>query len=254
MCLIMLAWQQHEDVPLLIAANRDEAFDRPSADLDWWTDAPDIAAGRDRVAGGTWLALHRNGRFGVVTNFREPDPAPSTRSRGELITRWLTEQPPAEAFAARLAEDAHAYAGFNLLYGDRSSLHYFSNRDPHSGPLAPGTYALSNALLDTPWPKVTAARRHAEDAIAAGTLDPEHYFAFLVDATPAPDDALPEEPGSLARRRVLSAPFIVGDRYGTRCSTVVSRERDGAVRMTERHYAPGGTRLHDRTVSFSLQP
>ncbi|MEL7309936.1 MAG: NRDE family protein [Pseudomonadota bacterium] len=248
----MLAWREHPDVDLLLAANRDEAFARPSLDLHAWQTPSGIVGGRDSQAGGAWLAVHTNGRFGVVTNFREAPPEHVTRSRGDLIPRWLTGELSQPEFADEITAQANDYAGFNLLYGDRQQLFYATNRDPQheAGPLPPGTYALSNALLDTPWPKVTAARAYTQSAIRLGSTDPEHYFAFLRDRTQAQDEVLPEEPGSLERRRLLSAPFILGEQYGTRCSTLVSVRHTGATTITEQHYQPGGE--PDRRLELSL--
>lgn len=254
MCLIMLAWREHAELPLLIAANRDEAFARPSIDLHRWSDPAGIHGGRDETAGGAWLAMHENGRFGVVTNFREPDPQPAPRSRGDLIPRWLASNVSQAQFAAELESQRDLFAGFNLLYGDSENLYYATNRGDEfdHGPLAPGTYALSNALLDTPWPKVTAARAYTQSAIRLATSDPDHYLKFLTDTTQAPDEVIPEGPGALPIRRLLSAPFIVGQNYGTRCSTVLTLNADGIATMTEQHFQAGGApdrRLAERFES-----
>ncbi|MEM6818328.1 MAG: NRDE family protein [Pseudomonadota bacterium] len=254
MCLIMLAWRKHADIPLLLAANRDEAFARPSTELHEWQDPDGIVGGRDTLAGGAWLAIHKNGRFGVVTNFREPEPPTAVRSRGELIPMWLSGGHKQPEFAAKLEAAGQQYAGFNLLYGDRDSLFYATNRakDYAQGPLPAGTYALSNALLDTPWPKVTAARAYTQSAILLGSDDADHYFTFLRDRTQAPDEVLPAEPGALERRRLLSAPFILGEQYGTRCSTLLSVRRDHQVTMTEQHYLPGGAAAQRVSLNFGL--
>ncbi|MEO1420656.1 MAG: NRDE family protein [Pseudomonadota bacterium] len=254
MCLIMLAWRKHADIPMLLAANRDEAFARPSTELHEWQDPVGIIGGRDTLAGGAWLAIHKNGRFGVVTNFREPEPAAAPKSRGELIPLWLSGGQQQPEFAAMLEKSGPQYAGFNLLYGDLDALYYATNRAEGyvRGPLPAGTYALSNALLDTPWPKVTAARAYTHSAILLGSDDPDHYFNFLRDRTQAPDEVLPAEPGALERRRLLSAPFILGEQYGTRCSTLLSVHSDRQVRMTEQHYLPGGASAQRVSLEFSL--
>src|SRR5262245_10572919 len=155
MCLLVLAWDMHPRYRLVFAGNRDEFHERPSAPLGWWTDSPRILAGRDLQAGGTWLGLSRQGRFGVVTNFRDLQrPLEGAPSRGALITRWLAGEAPLDGFLEELHESAARYAGFNLLLSDGESLVYASNRLPEfSRTLAPGIYGLSNHLLDTPWPK-----------------------------------------------------------------------------------------------------
>ncbi len=252
MCLVMLGWQRSVDYPVIIGANRDERFDRPSSPIGWWEDHSDILAGRDLTAGGTWLGISRNGRFGIITNFRDPKPMPALRSRGELITRWLSSDISAANFQRQLETDESTYAGYNLLYGDLEGLHYFSNRNTQTGALVPNSYALSNAVLDTPWPKVVGARAHLDTLIASKQLHPAHFMTFLQSQTPAPDRDLPETNLPLEQRRLLSAPFIVGERYGTRCSTVVTIDRHGRVAMHEQHYAPLGQRTEQFDIEFQL--
>ena len=252
MCLVAIGWQRHPDYPLVIAANRDERFDRPAAPLGWWPGAPRVLAGRDLVAGGTWLGISETGRFAVVTNYREPPGDPAPRSRGELVSMWLTDGLSPAAFHERLEATESAYAGFNLLFGDRRSLHYFSNRSDRGGPLEAGVYALSNAELDTPWPKATRAREHMRDALTRGTVSPDAFAPLLRNRQPAADDALPDSHLALPVRRLLSAPFIVGEHYGTRCSTVLSVHRNGEVRAHEQHFAPLGEPTEDYADSFRL--
>ncbi len=252
MCLVMIAWQANQDYPLVIAANRDEAFDRPATPVGWWPGEPQIVAGRDLAAGGTWLGISRQGRFGVITNVRETKPMAALRSRGELIKMWLSDGLSAEQFRRQLEAHESAYAGFNLLFGDLDSLHYFSNRDTRQGPLAPGYYAVSNAVLDTPWPKVVGARDHLINVVASGTPDPDAFAPFLRDRTPAPDEQVPTGPWPLEQRRLLSAPFIVGEHYGTRCSTVVSVNDVGRTRVHEQHFAPLGDPTEAHEVDFEI--
>ncbi|MEM9171072.1 MAG: NRDE family protein [Pseudomonadota bacterium] len=255
MCLVSIAWQQHPDLALLIAANRDERFDRPSDPLGWWHADPDILGGRDREAGGAWLALHRCGRFGVVTNFREmPGKGDKPRSRGDLVTDWLTGDMSTDDYAEAVLTRGADYAGFNLLYGDPTTLAYVSNRTDQHGPLAPGTYALSNGLLDSAWPKVDAARRAMAQAAAAGRRDPYAFMPFLTDTTQAPDNQLPVEDIDIERRRALSAPFILDHRYGTRCSTVVSMSTEGDVQMFEQRFEARGTPVGHDSASFRIRP
>lgn len=252
MCLVTLGWQQHADYPIVMAANRDEAFDRPAAPLGWWPGRPRVLAGRDLVAGGTWLGINEAGRFAVVTNYREPPGDPAPRSRGELVSMWLTDGLTAADFETRLETTESAYAGFNLLFGDRDALHYFSNRSAEGGALGPGTYALSNAVLDTPWPKAELARDHMRRQLDRGDLSPAAFETLLRDRQPAPDAALPDTHLPIELRRVLSAPFIVGEHYGTRCSTVLTVSARGNVRVHEQHYAPGGAASEAYDEAFEL--
>lgn len=250
MCLVLLSWQRDSRYPLIVAGNRDERFERPTAALDWWQDQPDVLAGRDLVAGGTWLGVHRNGRFGIITNVRDPAAATAPASRGTLITDWLNSAISAAEFATALAARRDDYAGFNLLYGDAGQLNYYSNRSARSGPLAAGVYALSNASLDTPWPKVERARAHMQRVVGADTPDLDAFLPFLTDRTPAADDELPLPSLPLAQRRVLSAPFIVGEHYGTRCSTVLRVAADGAVLAEEQSFAPLGAATGRQRLEF----
>ncbi|MEO1319629.1 MAG: NRDE family protein [Pseudomonadota bacterium] len=252
MCLVTVGWQQHPDYALVVAANRDERFDRPASPLGWWPGTPRVLAGRDLVAGGTWLGVNEHGRFSVVTNYREPPGDPAPRSRGELVSMWLTDGLSAERFQQRLEDTESAYAGFNLLFGDRDGLHYFSNRSTRGGALEPGTYALSNAVLDTPWPKAELARDHMQRQLDAGDTAPGAFAALLQDRRPAPDARLPDTHLPLELRRLLSAPFIVGEHYGTRCSTVLTLRHSGEARVHEQHFAPGGAPGEAYEEVFSL--
>lgn len=171
MCLILLAWQQHPDWPLVVAANRDEFHARPSTAAAPWPDAPQIIAGRDLQAGGTWLGAHRNGRFAAVTNFRQAEPRPGANSRGDLTRGFLQQTPPLPAADYLHQIDDEAYAGYNLLLADRDTgLWYRSNCRQPGAPaveqLSPGVHGVSNHLLNTPWPKLSLARSRLADCIS----------------------------------------------------------------------------------------
>jgi uncharacterized protein with NRDE domain len=249
-CLLVIAWRSHVRFPLIAAANRDEFHDRPAAPLGLWAEPPNLLGGRDLRAGGTWLALDRSRRFGVVTNYRDLQrPAPGAPSRGELIPQYLGERCGAGEFLAELEPRASRYSGFNLLLADERELWYASNRaHPFARPLPPGLYGLSNHLLDTPWPKLARVRKVFESWLAA--LAPQAQpsssavaalLDMLEDRTPAgageplPETGLPPE-----WERVLSSPFVLHPEYGTRCSTVVLSDRDGALLVRERRFEPSG--------------
>ncbi len=251
MCLLVLAWRVHPRYRLIVAANRDEYHARPTAPMDVWQDAPEILAGRDLTAQGTWLAVDRRRRFGIITNFRDVQARrPDAPSRGGLIPDWLQQSTAPEAFLRQLDGQAQRYAGFNLLLSDAEQLHYASNRAPNfSGALRPGVYGLSNLLLDTPWPKLTRVRREFERWLAEQSAtdtdvpgaDSERLFAMLADRT----RSLPEAP---ARARplpaewveVLSSPFVVHPLFGTRCSTLALIGHDGSLAMQERRFDAEG--------------
>ncbi len=250
MCLLVLAWQTHPRYRLLVAANRDEFHDRPSAPLGWWADDPRILAGRDLRGSGTWMGAARSGSYGIVTNFRELErPAPDAPSRGDLVTRFLTGTASPQDYLDDLHQHATRYAGFNLLLGGPRSLHYYSNRGGFEArPLQPGIHGLSNHWLDSPWPKLLRTRRGLSERIAADDVTPAALFALLADRRPADPDETPDTGLPAEWERALSSPFVVHERYGTRCSTVLLVEPDGRTTMCERRFdeaghATGATRL-----------
>ena len=252
MCLLVLAWRTHPRYRLIVAANRDEYHARPTAPMAVWQDAPDILAGRDLSAQGTWLAVDRRRRFGIITNFRDVQARrPDAPSRGGLIPAWLHQATAPETFLASLEPEAQRYAGFNLLLNDADSLHYASNRAPKfSRALQPGVYGLSNLLLDTPWPKLTRVRAQFQHWLLRQSASPdttaseaaaEDLFAMLADRTRSLPDAragarpLPEE-----WVEVLSSPFVVHPLFGTRCSTLALIGYDGSLCIRERRFDAQG--------------
>lgn len=247
MCLLALAWRQRRDWPLLLAGNRDEFHRRPAAPLARWPQG--FFAGRDLEAGGAWLGARDDGRFAVVTNYRDPlDTAARPRSRGDLVADFLAGGVDAAAFAQAVAARASEYRGFNLLLGDARSLWFFGSRAGAARALPPGTYTLSNHLLDTPWPKAVRLRGRLEAALAQA--DPTTgLFAALADRAQAPDQALPGTGVPIEWERALSAAFIVAPGYGTRCSTLLAlAPRRG--RMTERRFDGAGAAAGETTIEW----
>lgn len=233
MCLILVAWRAHPDYPLVVAANRDEFFARPAAEAGWWPDAPSVFAGRDLEAGGTWLGLGRDGRFAGLTNFRDPQRnRDGTPSRGALVADFLRGRESTAEALARLQFEGPRYNAFNLLVSDGDSLGIYESASGSARLLEPGLHALSNHLLDTPWPKVTAGKSRLARALRA-LPDDTPLCELLRDDRPAPDAELPRTGVSLAWERMLSSAFIRAPGYGTRCSTVVTRDRHGWTRVTE---------------------
>jgi uncharacterized protein with NRDE domain len=261
MCLLVIAWRVHTRYRLVVAANRDEFHARAATPLAKWPPPAEMIAGRDLRSQGTWLGLDRERRFGVVTNYRELQPARAgAPSRGTLIPEYLGARGAPSArrpggFFATLEPRAADYAGFNLLLSDADSLWYGSNRTtPFARSLTPGVYGLANESLDTPWPKLERVR----SGFASWLREPpparaEGLFALLADRTPAeepraaPTGALPRE-----WARALSAPFVLHPEYGTRCSTVLLLGDDGRLQLIERRFDPAG-RLHGES-EFRLEP
>lgn len=250
MCLVVFAWKVHPDYRLILAANRDEFYQRPSQPLQWWPDKPDLLAGRDLQAGGTWLAIGRNGRFATVTNYREHQrKKPGLLSRGELVTDFVDGSSRAEHFAGSV--EGQRYAGFSLLAADGDDLCYSSNRGDKPESLAPGVYGLSNASLDTPWTKVIRSRDGLQSLIRSGNVNETSLVRLLGDRTAAtvPDIEPGELPFDLAR--ALTAPFIVSKEYGTRCTTTLMLSQSGEVSLSERRFDDKGERSGESRFRFS---
>lgn len=255
MCLAVLALHTLPGIPVLIAANRDEFHARPTLPAAQWPDAPAIYAGRDGQAGGTWMGATVQGRYALVTNFREPgrhlDNAPS---RGALVEDFLRGEMTPQAYLETVHARDQAYNGFNLIVGDTRQAWYLSNRDGGPRALDPGIYALSNHLLDTPWPKL-ARTKAAFSAVLEHPSQPDlpALFTALGDRSPADDADLPATGLPLARERLLSSPFIVSPEYGTRSSSVMALHGNGAGELEERRFAPDGSVSGVSHLTFSWQ-
>ncbi|TRX72891.1 NRDE family protein [Pseudomonas mangiferae] len=238
MCLILLAWRPGQAHPLVMAANRDEFYDRPTLPLHTWDDVPGLCAGRDQLAGGTWLGVGRDGRFAALTNIRDPRQPPFGRSRGELLVQFLGDDRPVAAFLDELTNRANQYSGFNVLLGDTESLWFFSSREGQPRLLPEGLYALSNADLDTPWPKSVRGKAALERTL--GAPDAEQLLALLHDSEQAAESLLPDTGIGDSAERLLSSIFIASRAYGTRASTALIVNADGSREMVERSYGPFG--------------
>ncbi|WP_084332534.1 NRDE family protein [Marinobacterium jannaschii] len=241
MCLISLAWQLHPDYPLVLLANRDEFYDRPTAHLQYWEDHPQLLAGRDLQQGGTWLGLSRQGRLAAVTNFRNGQREQDKRSRGDLTRSFLCSALPAEDWIQRHQAEFDQYGGFNLLLGDSQGLWYCSNRTPGYRKLEPGIYGMSNALLDTPWPKLQQLKQRLGEAIAHGALEEDQLLQMMRNEQTFADQLLPDTGISLPWERSLSACFIRLENYGTRASSLVTQSSSGQVRFIEQRFDASGS-------------
>ncbi|PKV13077.1 NRDE family protein [Xanthomonas prunicola] len=241
MCLVALAWKTHPRWRLLLAGNRDEFHDRPTAALAPWTAPADtVLAGRDLRSGGSWVGLGSDGRAAVVTNVRDPLATMSGRSRGHLIADYLSGSSDAAAYARELAPAAHAFPPFNLLLCDAERCEHLSNHPPLARALAPGIHGMSNGPLDAPWPKTAALTAALHEWCAAGAEELHPLWTALASPTVAPDDALPDTGVDQATERLLSAAFITGASYGTRASTIVAVDHRGSGFIHERRFGPNG--------------
>ncbi len=240
MCVIFLAYQQHSEFPLILLANRDEFYERPTAPAHFWEDAPEIFAGRDLVFGGTWLGITKSGRFAAVTNYRDPFAPKGEVSRGDLVSKFLKTDDSVEKFLTEIRKKATDYSGFNLIVGEmngqNNEIGYYSNREDRIRILENGIYGLSNQLLDTPWPKVTRGKDEFEKLLATGEVKNDKFIEILGDKTLADDQDLPDTGIGYEREKLLSAIFIETPVYGTRSSCIVLIDKNFEITLDERSY------------------
>jgi uncharacterized protein with NRDE domain len=254
MCLILIAWRSTPEFPCVIAANRDEFHARAAEPAHWWADAePPILAGRDLQAGGTWLGMTRSGRFAALTNYRDPEQRrANTPSRGTLVTSVLQSQADTAGILERLHREGPSYNGFNMLFSDGRRLAIYESMSGAGRELPPGIYGLSNHLLDTPWPKVQAAKSRLSAALS-DLPHTESALALLRDHELAPDHSLPNTGMSMEWERLLSSAFIRSPAYGTRCSTVVQLARGGHASFDEWTWDTAGQETARVSLRFDLQ-
>jgi uncharacterized protein with NRDE domain len=250
-CLIVLAVDQHPDYPLILAANRDEFHARPTENARWWPDRPDILGGRDLQAGGTWLAVDRQGRLATVTNFRDAKrPESNQRSRGHLVTDFLGGELGPHDYLDHV--DEGAYAGFNLIVADDRDIAYLSNREDGKRNLAPGIYGLSNALLDGPWDKVERSKQRLTELLARGDISVASLLHLMDDRNRGPADEIERGRLDVDTAHAITAPFIVMPEYGTRCTTVVLAGEDGDWRFFERRFDASGRPAGESDIAFTV--
>ncbi|WP_050183496.1 NRDE family protein [Domibacillus robiginosus] len=236
MCLIAIAYQVNRDKPLVVAANRDEFYGRPTLPSHWWEEAP-ILAGRDLEKGGTWMELSKNGRFCALTNYREPGVEGKEKaSRGHIVRSFLESEASAEVFLNNLDREKKRYPGFNVIAGTIEALWVYSSRSG-SRPfrLPPGIHAISNAFLNTPWPKTVKIKQGMKESFGRK----EEMFSMLQDRERAADEALPDTGVTIEWERLLSPIFIESPHYGTRCSTVLQVNSCRQAQWTERTFKSG---------------
>ena len=257
MCLIIFAHQANPDLPLVVAANRDEFYARPTQTARFWTDQPEpgaILAGKDLQAGGTWLGITRSGRFAAVTNIRDPSQLErKPRSRGELTLNFLLGQQSAADYAAELHHSFADFAGYNLLLGDGNDFYYVNNFEALSRRLEPGVYGLSNGLLNNDWPKVARGRHGLATLLNSdGNLQTTQLIALMSNREQASDAELPNTglPPEMERR--LSAAFITDDNrgYGTLCSTAIIQDAAGTIRFSEQIFSDEGAPTENPVFHF----
>lgn len=238
MCVIYLAFQKHSEYPLILLANRDEFYDRPTAAAEKWEDFPNILAGRDLVHGGTWLGVNDAGRFAAVTNFHQPSAPKGTVSRGNLVADFLKENDSSENYLQEIKQNREKFSGFNLFVGkvnsEKQEVFYYSNRSEDIQKLECGIYGLSNHLLDTAWQKVLKGKSTFSKMLEQNELEEDTMFEILADKIPAEDQDLPDTGIGLEREKILSSIFIETPIYGTRSSTILLIDENGEITFKER--------------------
>jgi uncharacterized protein with NRDE domain len=245
----------HPDYRLILAANRDEFYSRPTAPLDYWADYPGVLAGRDLKGNGTWLGVTQSGRIAAITNYRDPAAHMQTApSRGILARNYLTTNSPPQRYLKEVSKKGNTYNGFNLIVGDAGGLFYYSNRTSPIHNLKPGLYGISNHLLDTSWPKVKKGKIRLQGQFdGREKINLEKIFEILFDSSLPPDDELPDTGVGLNRERILSPLFIISPDYGTRSSSVVLIDRSGQVAFWERTFFNTGNRIKEgKTCKYSF--
>ena len=254
MCLVLVVWRAHPRYPCVIAANRDEFHARPTAPAGWWPDHPQVLAGRDLEAHGTWLGLTRGGRFAALTNYRDPEQrrVASTPSRGTLVTTLLESGATVAEGLAYLEDVGANYNGFNLIFSDGERLGIYESVRGSGRELGPGIYGLSNHLLDTPWPKVLNAKGRLQAALD-DMPDTSLLLSALRDDEPAPDEQLPKTGVSLEWERLLSSAFVRAKDYGTRCSTIIRIEPQGRAYFEEWSWNSEGADAGRVSLRFELE-
>jgi uncharacterized protein with NRDE domain len=253
MCLIFFALKKHRDYKMIIAANRDEFYNRKTAAAGYWKDHPNIIGGRDLEAGGTWLGMTTKGRISMITNFRDPKNInPNAPSRGKLVSDYLVESTSSENYLNSIVPHAKDYNGFNLVVGSVDELFYLSNYSEGVTAMKDGLFGLSNHLLDTPWPKVARGKEKFQKLLSKDSMLTEaNLFDLLFDDTIADDAGLPDTGVGLDRERVLSSMFIKSPGYGTRCSTVILVDHQNNVSFTERVYDLSTFQYSVRNFAFN---
>ncbi|MGC4020474.1 MAG: NRDE family protein [Cyclobacteriaceae bacterium] len=243
MCLIFLLVDQHPKYKLIVAANRDEFYGRKTEAATFWEDHPQILGGRDLEARkpdgtcGTWMGVNKNGRIAMVTNYRDlKNLKQQAPSRGHLVTDFLITDVPPEKYLKSIEPRAKEYNGFNLIVGTAEELYYLSNYRDGVSKIEKGLHGLSNALLDTPWPKVKNGKERMKQLFSENKIDPQIILDSLYDEHQAADNLLPDTGVGLERERMLSSMFIKSPNYGSRCSTFVTITYDNQVEFVERVY------------------
>jgi len=253
MCLIVFSYKDHPGYPFILATNRDEFYDRPTEPAHVWNTTPKMLAGKDKKAGGTWLGISETGRFAALTNYRQMDDIKEdTTSRGIIVKDFLLSDNKPREFLADLQEKGDRFNGFNLIAGTFDHLFYMSNRMEGIFKMNPGNHALSNAFLNTPWPKTEQSLKNFNQILDNGKPDEKQIFEMLLNDQRYPIEKLPDTGLPKDVEKAVSSVFIKTESYGTRSSTIVTVDKNYKVRFTEKSYVPGSAET-DKIVRKTFQ-
>lgn len=254
MCILFIAVEEHDEYPLIVAANRDEFFERPTGQSEPWSENPKILAGRDLQAGGTWMGINANGRFAALTNVRDPQKIdPDARTRGELVANYLKDEDSNETYLGKLQRTKTQYNGYNLLFGDWHNLWVYNNHQDKTEKLSSGVFGLSNADLNSPWPKINKGVKNLRDYCQSGhDFNADILFDLLRDDTQAEDEMLPKTGVPIEWERKLSSIFIKSQEYGTRSSTLLTIDRKNTLRWQERSFDNQGNVFVTKNYKISM--
>jgi len=252
MCLILFSYKTHPKYKLILAANRDEYYYREARQVHWRGTRPNMLAGQDLHAGGTWMGITKAGRFAALTNYRSPaDKVHGRSSRGLLVSNFLESQIKPAEYVSFFKYAPVKYNGYNVIFGDIDSLQYFSNKTMTATELDSGIYGLSNHLLDTEWPKVVKGKEKLAEIIS-GEFTSEDLLDMLRNEEKAPENQLPDTGVDKKTEMMLSSIFIKSEKYGTRCSTTLLIDYDDNATLVERTFLPSGT-THDAVFWFEIR-
>jgi len=253
MCLIVFANKFHKDYKLIFAANRDEFYDRPAVQAEFWNDHPDLLAGKDLQAGGTWMGITKAGRFAAITNYRDMKNIKNNApSRGRITLDYLVTDVSAEDYFLNIKNELKDFNGFNLVLGNRDELFYFSSINAKIEKINPGIHGLSNAFLDTPWQKVKISKKRFQNIIQKNNFDESELFDLLSSTEYADDEQLPDTGAGKNLEKILSPVFIKSEKYGTRCSTVLLIDKNDNVHFVEKTFIPFEKRFTTKEFKFKL--